>query len=143
MRSISLALFFLAALPALAATPEELSSWEGLYARRGDASLKIERMYERGGPLLAKGRDYFELPGPKRDLEKSATHFQKALAKHPESLRGWLFLAETLLADGEEKKAQEAIMKVTRGSVAYDPAEGQRAQGLSKKVQADIEEELK
>jgi tetratricopeptide (TPR) repeat protein len=246
MRPISLALFLLVALPALAATPEELASWDALYARRGDAAafkqldealkkaveaapedyevlwraarvrnwqadgatdpkvkktlgkqtwelgdrarkvapervegqyfaavgvgsysqamgiltalgegleskynerldaaLKIDPMFERGGPLLAKGRYYFELPWPKRDLKKSATHFQKALAKHPESLRGWLYLAETLLADGEEKKAQEAIMKVTQGTVAYDPAEGQRVQGLSKKVQADIEEELK
>jgi hypothetical protein len=57
-------------------------------------------------------------------------------------LRGWLYLAETLLADGEEKQAHEAILKVTRGSVAYDPAEGQRVQGWAKKVQADIEKEL-
>src|SRR5688572_15465206 len=41
MRSISLALVMLVALPALAATPEELSSWDALYARRQEAaSLK-------------------------------------------------------------------------------------------------------
>jgi tetratricopeptide (TPR) repeat protein len=246
MRSISLALFVLVALPALAVTPEELSSWDALYARRADAAafkqldealkkaleatpedyevlwrvarvrnwqadgatdakvkkslgkqtwelgdrarkvapdrvegqyfaalgigsysqavgiltalgdglegkynerldaaLKIDPMYERGGPLLAKGRYFYELPWPKRDLKKSAANFQKALAKHPEQLRAWMYLAETLLADGEEKKAQEAILKVTQGSVGYDPAEGQRVQGWSKKVQASIEEELK
>lgn len=246
MRSISLALFLLVALPALAATPEELSAWDALYARRGDAAafkqldealtkavqatpedyevlwraararnwqadgatdskakknlgkqtwelgdrarkaapdrvegnyfaavgigaysqavgiltalgegleskynerldaaLKIDPMFERGGPLLAKGRYYYELPWPKRNLDKSATLFQKALAKHPEALRGWLYLAETQLADGEAKKAQESILKVTQGSVSYDPAEGQRVQGWSKPVQAKIEEELK
>jgi hypothetical protein len=58
-------------------------------------------------------------------------------------LRAWLYLAETLLADGEEKQAHEAILKVSQGSVGYDPAEGQRIQQWAKKVQADIEEELK
>ncbi|WP_257458545.1 hypothetical protein [Archangium lipolyticum] len=246
MRSISLALFVLVSLPALAASPEELSSWDALYARRNDAAavkqldealqkalaatpedyevlwraarlrqwqadgtadskakkslgkqmwelgdrarkvspdrvegqyfaalgigaysqavgivtalgeglegkynerldaaLKIDPMFERGGPLLAKGRYFYELPWPKRDLKKSASLYQKAIAKHPEQLRGWLYLAETLLADGEEKQAHEAILKVTQGSVGYDPAEGQRVQGWAKKVQAAIEEELK
>ncbi|HEX8438061.1 tetratricopeptide repeat protein [Archangium sp.] len=116
---------------------------EGKYNERLDAALKLDPMYERGGPLLAKGRYYYELPWPKRDLKKSASLFQKAIAKHPEQLRAWLYLAETLLADGEEKKAHEAILKVSQGSVGYDPAEGQRVQGWAKKVQAAIEEELK
>ncbi|PTL78220.1 hypothetical protein [Vitiosangium sp. GDMCC 1.1324] len=116
---------------------------ESKYNERLDAALKLDPMYERGGPLLAKGRYYYELPWPKRSLKKSAEHYQKAIAKHPEALRAWLYLAETLLADGEEKKAHEAILKVTQGSVGYDPAEGQRVQGWSKKVQAAIEEELK
>jgi tetratricopeptide (TPR) repeat protein len=246
MRSISLALFVLVALPALAATPEELSAWDALYARRADAAavkqldealrkalqstpedfevlwraarlrqwqtdgatdskakkslgkqtwelgdrarkvapdrveghyfaavgmggysqavgiltalgeglegkynerldaaLKLDPMFERGGPLIAKGRYYYELPWPKRDLKKSASFYQKAVAKHPEQLRAWLYLAETLLADGEEKQAHEAILKVSQGSVGYDPAEGQRVQGWAKKVRADIEEKLK
>lgn len=115
---------------------------EGKYNERLDAALKIDPMFERGGPLLAKGRYFYELPWPKRDLKKSASYFQKALAKHPEQLRAWLYLAETLLADGEEKKAHEAILKVTQGSVTYDPAEAQRVQGWAKKVKADIEKEL-
>lgn len=115
---------------------------EGKYNERLDAALKIDPMFDRGGPLLAKGRYFYELPWPKRDLKKSASYFQKALAKHPEQLRAWLYLAETLLADGEEKKAHEAILKVTQGSVTYDPAEGQRVQGWAKKVKADIEKEL-
>lgn len=116
---------------------------ESKYNERLDAALKLDPMYERGGPLLAKGRYYYELPWPKRSLKKSAEHYQKAIAKHPEALRAWLYLSETLLADGEEKKAQEALLKVTQGSVGYDLAEGQRVQGWSKKVQAAIEEELK
>lgn len=115
---------------------------EGKYNERLDAALKLDPLFERGGPLLAKGRYYYELPWPKRDLKKSASYFQKALAKYPEQQRAWLYLAETLLAEGEEKKAHEAILKVGQGSVAYDPAEGQRVQGWAKKVQAAIEKEL-
>jgi tetratricopeptide (TPR) repeat protein len=116
---------------------------EGKFNERLDTALKLDPTYERGGPLLLKGRYYYELPWPKRDLKKSASFFQKALAKSPENLRAWMYLAETLLADGEEKKAHEAILKATQGSVGYDPAEGQRVQGMAKKVQAAIEEELK
>ncbi|WP_375766002.1 hypothetical protein NR798_30435 [Archangium gephyra] len=116
---------------------------ESKYNERLDAALKIDGMYGRGGPLLAKGRYFYKLPWPKRDLGKSTSHFQKALSKHPETLRGWLYLAETLLADGEEKKAHEAILKVTQGSVGYDPAEGRRVQEWAKPVQAAIEEKLK
>ncbi|HEY0095291.1 MAG TPA: hypothetical protein VGB96_13245, partial [Archangium sp.] len=65
------------------------------------------------------------------------------LAKSPENLRAWMYLAETLLADGEEKKAHEAILKVTQGSGAYDPAEAQRVKAWAKPVQAAIEEKLK
>lgn len=116
---------------------------EGKYNERLDAALRIDAMYGRGGPLLAKGRYFYKLPWPKRDLKKSTSHYQKALARHPEQLRAWLYLAETLRAEGEEKKAHEAILEVTRGSVGYDPAEGRRVQGWAKPVQAAIEEELK
>lgn len=116
---------------------------EGKYNERLDTAMKLDPTFERGGPLLLKGRYYYELPWPKRDLKKSTSFFQKVLAKNPENLRAWLYLSETLLADGEEKKAQEAILKVTQGSVGYDPAEGKRVQGWAKKVQAAIEEELK
>ena len=116
---------------------------ESKFNERLDTALKIDAMYGRGGPLLAKGRYFYKLPWPKRDLTKSTSHFQKALAKHPEALRAWLYLAETLLADGEEKKAHEAILKVTQGSGGYDPAEAQRVKEWARPVQAAIEEKLK
>jgi tetratricopeptide (TPR) repeat protein len=115
---------------------------EGKYNERLDTALKMDPMFDRGGPLLAKGRYYYELPWPKRDLKKSASFFQKVIVQYPGQLRAWLYLAETLLAEGEEEQAHEAILKVTRGSVAYDPAEGQLVQGWAKKVQAAIEKEL-
>jgi hypothetical protein len=116
---------------------------EGKYNERLDTAIKLDSQYDRGAPLLIKGRYHYELPWPKRDLKKSAALYQKVLAAHPDNLRAWMFLADTLLADGEAKQAQEAILKVSQGSVAYDPPEGQRVQAQAKKVQARIEEKLK
>jgi tetratricopeptide (TPR) repeat protein len=116
---------------------------EGKFNERLDAAIKIDPTFERGAPLLAKGRYYYELPWPKRDLGKSAAFYEKAIARFPESLRAHYYLAETLLKDGKAEKARDAIQKVKQGSTAYDAAEGRRVQEWAKKVEADIEEELK
>ncbi|HZI11448.1 MAG TPA: tetratricopeptide repeat protein [Myxococcus sp.] len=116
---------------------------EGKFNTRLDKAIQINPDFELGAPLLAKGRYYYELPWPKRDLGKSAALYEKVIAKHPQQLRAYVFLAETLLKDGKAEKARDAIQKVKQGSTAYDPAEGRRVQELAKKVEADIEEELK
>ncbi|HEX8697656.1 MAG TPA: tetratricopeptide repeat protein [Myxococcaceae bacterium] len=116
---------------------------EGKFNERLDAAIKIDAFYEYGAPLLSKGRYHYELPWPKRDLKQSAKLYEQVIAKFPGNLRAHYYLAETLLADDEAKKAQEAIVKVKQGSVAYDPPEARRVQEWAKKVEADIEEELK
>ncbi|MBU8896875.1 tetratricopeptide repeat protein [Corallococcus sp. M34] len=116
---------------------------EGKFNERLDAALRIDPTFARGSPWLAKGRYHYELPWPKRDLGKSAAFYEKAIAKFPEMLRANYYLAETLLKDGKAKQAREAIQKVKQGSTAFDPPEGQRIQEWAKKVEADIEEELK
>ncbi|WP_341870917.1 tetratricopeptide repeat protein [Corallococcus llansteffanensis] len=116
---------------------------EGKFNERLDTALKLDPGYDYGGPWLVKGRYYFELPWPKRDLSKSVTFYEKAIAKYPQSLRAYLYLAETLLKDGKAEKARDAIEKVKQGSTAYNPAEGQRVQQWAKKTDADIQEELK
>ncbi|MDY7224831.1 tetratricopeptide repeat protein [Hyalangium rubrum] len=116
---------------------------EGKFNERLDAAIKIDPTFDMGAPWLAKGRYHYELPWPKRDLGESAKLYEKALAKFPNNLRANYYLAETLLADDEAKKAREAILKVKQGNVAYDPPEGRRVQEWAKKVEADIEEELK
>ncbi|WP_164016951.1 hypothetical protein [Pyxidicoccus trucidator] len=116
---------------------------ESKFNERLDKAIKLNPDFELGAPLLAKGRYYYELPWPKRDLGKSAALYEKVIAKHPQMLRAYLFLGETLLRDGKAEKARDAIQKVKQGSVAFDPPEGRRVQELAKKVEADIEEELK
>jgi tetratricopeptide (TPR) repeat protein len=115
---------------------------ESKFNERLDAAIKMDSSFENSAPLLAKGRYYYELPWPKRDLEKSAKMYEKALTQSPQSLRAYLYLAETLLKDGKAKQAQEAILKAKQGSVAYDPPEGLRVQGKAKAVEAEIVKEL-
>jgi cytochrome c-type biogenesis protein CcmH/NrfG len=113
---------------------------EGKFNERLDLALKLDPAFDRAGPLLAKGRYYYELPWPKRDLKKSASFFRKVIEQHPESLRARFYLAEMLLADGEKKKAHELLLEVSQGGVAYDPAEGQLVQRWARKLQANIQE---
>ncbi|MBN1204799.1 MAG: hypothetical protein JXB05_07740 [Myxococcaceae bacterium] len=115
---------------------------EGKFNARLDAAIKIDPDFDRGAPLLAKGRYHYELPWPKRDLAESAKLYEKVIAKFPDNLRAQLFLAETLLADDKAEKARERVLKVKQGSVAYDPPEGRRVQEMAKKVEAEIAEEL-
>lgn len=116
---------------------------ESKFNERLDKALQLDPDFLWGAPLLTKGRYYFELPWPKRDLAKSASFYEKALAKSPGNLRTWYFLAETLLKDGKARKARDAIEQVKQGSTAYDPAEGRRVQELAKKLDSEIGEELK
>ncbi|RKG92132.1 hypothetical protein D7V88_07170 [Corallococcus terminator] len=116
---------------------------EGKFNERLDTALKLDPGYDFGGPWLVKGRYFYELPWPKRDLKKSVSYYEKAIAKYPQSLRAYYYLAETLLKDGKAKEASAAIEKVKQGSTAYSLAEAQRVQQWAKKVDADIQEELK
>ncbi len=116
---------------------------EGQFNERLDRSIAIDPTIDLGGPWVAKGRYYYELPWPKRDLEKSAELYNKAIKKFPNHLRAYVFLAEVQLADGEEKAAQGTIAKALGGDVAYDPPEGRRMKSEAKRVSAAIEEELK
>ena len=115
---------------------------EGKFNERLDAAIRIDPKYEEGAPLLVKGRYYYELPWPKRDLKKSAELLEKVTAAHPRGLRAWMYLADTYLAQGEPKKALEAITKVSEGSVAYDPPEGRRVQQQARAVRTRIDEKL-
>ena len=94
---------------------------EGKFNSRIDKAIALDPWFEIGGGHIAKGRYFYELPWPKRDLGKSRAEYDKVIKKHPENLRALMFLAETELADGEEKRAKELIDKVKSGDVSYDP----------------------
>lgn len=121
----------------LAALAEGL---EGKFNDRLDYAIKVDGGYDHGGPLIAKGRYFFELPWPKRDLGKANQILQKVTEAHPEALRAYVYLAEAQLDDGKAALARETLAKAVSGAVSYDPAEGKRAKEMARKVQADKKE---
>src|SRR5262249_42542387 len=79
---------------------------EGKFNERLDKAISINGSIDNGGPMVLKGRYFFTLPWPMRNLNKSSEWFNKALAKHPYNLRAHLYLAETMLKDGKAKDAK-------------------------------------
>lgn len=107
-----------------------------------DRVLKMDPFVDRGGPLLAMGRYYYELPWPLRDLDKSVAHYQRVLEKFPGNLRARLFLAESQLAAGDALAAKATLAAVSTGSREYDPPEARRVLQLVEAVEPRIAAEL-
>ena len=116
---------------------------EGQFVENLDYSLKNNEAFDRYGGHTAKGRYHWELPWPKRNLAKSKEELQKSIDKHPEHLRNYYFLADTLLKDGDAKGAKVAIDQALNGFDAYDPPEARRVKGWAKTLAATIDKELK
>ena len=115
---------------------------EGKFNGHIDRAIQMNPSLGFGGPIVAKGRYWFELPWPKRSVEKSAERFKTVLAGYPMNLRARYYYAETLLKDGEAKQAKELLTPVLSASIAYDPPEGRRVQAWAKKLMVRIDEEL-
>ena len=87
---------------------------------------------------MMKGRFFYELPWPKRDLGQSAKLLQQAIDKCPMALRAYLYLAETQVKDGDAKLAQQTIAKALARNLDEDPPEGRRMHERLRKLQAEI-----
>jgi len=116
---------------------------EGKFNENLDSVVKSNPSYENYGPLTSKGRYYYELPWPKRDLGKSKELLEKVVKNAPQHLRGWYYLAATQLKDGDAKAAKVSIDKALNGDVSYDPPEGRRVKGWAKDLAKQIDDELK
>jgi hypothetical protein len=116
---------------------------EGKFNGHLDKAISLNPRYSSCAPLIAKGRYFFKLPWPKRDLDKSAAEYQKAIAACPQALRAYLWLAETQLDQDHAKQAKVSVEKALQGSVDYDPPEGRRvkvwAKTLEKKINGELE----
>jgi hypothetical protein len=117
---------------------------EGTFNGYVDKALKINGTVENCGPYVLKGRYYFALPWPKRDLGKSEEVLRKGIEKCPQKVRLHVFLAETLLKDGKAKDAQAELDKAKALGVGpIDQPEERRAIKLIDGVQKQVSEELK
>jgi hypothetical protein len=116
---------------------------EGKFNDELEKARKADATFDRMGPINAKGRYWWELPWPKRDLGKSRSELKSVAEKHPEHLRAWLYLAETELKDGNAKEAKTCIDKVVSGADAYDPPEARRMKKWAKPLAEAIDNALK
>lgn len=79
------------------------------FERYARAAIKRSKTYEQGGGFRALGRFYFELPWPKRDVEKSIELLREAVKYGPTKARNYAWLAESLIKDDEDKAAKEVL----------------------------------
>ncbi|MBS2028270.1 MAG: hypothetical protein JST54_10225 [Deltaproteobacteria bacterium] len=120
---------------------------EGIFNGYLDKAIKLDAGFQAASPLIAKGRYYFSLPWPKRSYSKAEDQFKKALAAEPKAIRAKLWLAETLVNDGDAKAAKVYIDQVDAQLAAngdgFDPPEVKRVQSWLDPVKKKVQEELK
>ncbi|MGZ6029667.1 MAG: tetratricopeptide repeat protein [Myxococcaceae bacterium] len=117
---------------------------EGLESKfndRLDKAIEIDPKFQKEMPLIAKGRYYFELPWPKRNLGKSAAWYRKALALDPSNMRAMAWLAETLWRDGDVAGARAQLARVQETHVPDDPPEEARVKSIAQKIAAQMDKE--
>ncbi len=114
---------------------------ESKFNERLDKAINIDPKYVHAAPLAVKGRYYFELPWPKRNLGKSANWLQRALTADPNALRAMAWLAETQWRDGNPAAARETLARLEKGSMPSDPAEERRCKAMGKKVAQEMDKE--
>jgi tetratricopeptide (TPR) repeat protein len=112
---------------------------EGKFNGYLEPVLKSTPGVDYGGPLVTKGRYFHELPWPVRDHDKALSFFRRAAKEHPENLRNYLYMAETLMQQGKLQEAYDAIVKATEGSEAYDPPEARRVKGWASSLRQTLE----
>ena len=108
-----------------------------------EAARKVNQAFDRHGFSTAKGRYWWELPWPMRNLGNAKEELGNALRAQPEHLRVMVYLADVFLTDGDAKKAKEYNDAVLAGSVDYDPPEGRRMKAWAKAQATKIAEALK
>lgn len=108
---------------------------DGKFRRRLERALEIEPKKDCGGPMLSKGRYFYELPWPKYDGDASIEWLQKVLAACPKNPRAHLFLAQTLHKEDREDEAREHLQKALSlaPSEYWDPPEVRRVHRWAEK----------
>jgi hypothetical protein len=103
---------------------------------------KIDPTFLNGAPLNAWGRFFYELPWPKRDLDKSEKYLKRNVDATPCNLRTRVYYAETLIkkggkVDGKDAKdvAKEQLQYVAdHDNCADNPDDGTLYKKKAKKI---------
>jgi tetratricopeptide (TPR) repeat protein len=83
-------------------------------------ALAIDETFEDGGPHRVLGRVYFKIPWfVGGSNSKSLKHLRRALELGPKDTLNYLYLAEVLIDEDEEKEAREILEKLV--AIKPDP----------------------
>lgn len=90
------------------------------------------------GPRITKARYHFALPWPKRDLAQSRKELERVIELCPGSLRAYLYLADTYLAEKNKAQAVRVLSTAIAGDPSYDPPEARRITQQAKALLATL-----
>lgn len=108
-----------------------------------DKALKLNPNFHDCDPLILKGRYFWALPWPKRNLGKSAELLRKGIAACPTRVRLYAYLGDTLLKDGKAVEAKDVLEKGKAVAGNPDGPEYRRGESLVAETMKRVEEELK
>lgn len=117
---------------------------EGKFRGHIGAAEKLDPRYAKGGIQNAWGGYYLTLPWPKRDVDKAAAYFRKALEINPHNLRTRVYQAQLELREdrpAEAKRLLDEVLAATPGK--YDAPEERRAQVMARQTMRKVVDAMK
>jgi tetratricopeptide (TPR) repeat protein len=95
---------------------------EGLKGDTQDAFYKaydIDKMYDIGGPMLAIGRFWHQLPFPFRNKKRAEKYLEEHHQYFPDDPEGLVYYAELLIDRGKKKEARPILEMAIAGDEPY------------------------
>ncbi|MDI6740756.1 MAG: tetratricopeptide repeat protein [Candidatus Edwardsbacteria bacterium] len=117
---------------------------KGKYERMIDGAIKIDKLYDDGGPLRAKGLFYARLPWPMRDRSRAMELLNQALQAEGKHARTTYYMAEVLYDDGKYPQCQDLLNQVLDAPFqGDDEGERQLVKGWAQEMLQKVEAKLK
>ncbi len=117
---------------------------EGKFRAQISAAEKLDPTYGQGAIPNAWGRYWASLPWPKRDRDKAAQYYRKALEINPHNLRTRVYLAELELSQDRPAEAKKWLDQVLQSAVGkYDPPEEKRAKVMARQALLQVNQKLR
>ena len=95
---------------------------EGLKGDTQDAfyeAYDINKMYDIGGPMLAIGRFWHQLPFPFRNKKRAEKYLEEHHQYFPDDPEGLVYYAELLIDRGKKKEARPILEMAIAGDEPY------------------------
>ena len=101
-----------------------------------EKTYAIDKMYKKGGPMIALGRFWQVLPWPMRDRKKSLKYYREYQATEyfADNIEAYVYLGELLVQIGGDKNKAEAKGYLEKAAKSDDVFFRDRAKELLKKI---------